>query len=381
MSVFALAYRHARMLSLVVGLSACGGGAQNPAKSPEKDKAQVEVKTDVKAEAKPDPIEVHTCWSAKGPVDAMQVVRVEIRGQNAPALLCERFPLRPGDPLELATTDVNIRSLYAEGRVEDVVVYKENQKEGVVVVYGVKIRKRVRTIKVRPVAGLEQSVADELVTDAPSWEDNARFDALVREATDTLKIRGYRRATISLETTPDDEGQVNVVLVVEPGPRIAVKSFQVEGFAPARWKDIAPILFTKVGDPFNQELLERDVLVLTSDLFDRGMVSAVFSPPEVVESPDGSNVDIKLKVIEGPVFKVRQVKFAGDLAAPVATYLKDVWKTKSGSVFSRKSVVEDVESVRKFHISKGAPADVDIETALEPKSSSVDVTVRIRRRK
>lgn len=369
------------MLTVLLGLSACGGGAQHPAKSPEKNKDQVESKTDVKAEAKPDPIEVHSCWSAKEPVDVTQVVRVEIRGQNAPALLCERFPVRPGDPLELATTDVNIRSLYAEGRVEDVVVYKESKKESVVVVYDVKIRKRVRTIKVRPVAGLEQNIADELVTDAPLWEDNARFDALVRDATDTLKSRGYRRANITLETTPDDDGQVNVVLVVEPGPRIAIKTFQVEGFAPARWKEIAPVLLTKVGDPFNQELLERDVLLLTSDLFDRGMVSAVFSAPEIVESPDGSNVDIKLKVTEGPVFKVRQVKFAGDLVAPVATYLKDVWKTKPGSVFSRKSVVEDVESVRKFHVTKGAPADVDIETALEQKTSRVDVTVRVRRRK
>lgn len=377
---FASFYRLVGVATLFGALSACGG-TPKPVKNSVDSKDQVEHKTEAITEAKPDPIAVHVCWSSKEPVEATQVVRVEIRGQNAPALLCERFPLRPGDPLELATTDVNVRSLYAEGRVEDVVVYKENSKEGVVAVYEVKIRKRVRTIKVRPVAGLEQSVADELVKDAPSWEDNARFDALVRDATETLKGRGYRRANITMETTPDEEGQVNVVLVVEPGPRISVETFQVEGFAPARWKEIAPVLFTKVGEPFNQEQLERDVLVLTSDLFDRGMVSAVFSNPEIIESADGSKVDIKIKVTEGPVFKVRQVKFAGDLVAPAATYLKEAWKTKSGSVFSRKNVVEDVENVRKFHIARGAPADVDIETAIEPKSSSVDVTVRVKRRK
>jgi outer membrane protein assembly factor BamA len=174
---------------------------------------------------------------------------------------------------------------------------------------------------------------------------------------------------------------VNVVLVVEPGPRISVQTFQVEGFSPARWKEISSVLQTKIGEPFNQESLERDVLLLTSDLFDRGLVSAVFSTPEIVESQDGSNVDIKIKVSEGPVFKVRQVKFAGDLVAPAATYLREAWKTKSGTVFSRKSVVEDVESVKKFHIARGAPADVDIETALEQKSNSVDVTIRVKRRK
>jgi len=372
--------RQAWLLIAVAGLSACGG-AQVAAKKSDLPTGKGPEQSEVKPEVQPDPIAVHACWSAKEPVEATQVMRVEIRGQYAPALLCERFPIRPGDPLESATTDINVRSLYAEGRVEDVVVYKESTKAGVIVVYEVKIRKRVRTIKVRPVAGLDQSIADTLVTDVPSWEDNARFDALVRDATDTLKSRGYRRATITMETTPEGNDQVNVVLVVDPGPRISVENFQVEGFSPARWKEISPLLQTKVGEPFNQDSLERDVLVLTSDLFDRGLVSAVFSTPEIVESQDGSKVDIKIKVTEGPVFKVRQVKFAGDLVAPAATYLRDAWKTKTGSIFSRKSVVDDVESVKKFHIARGAPADVDIETAIDPKSSSVDVTVRVKRRK
>jgi outer membrane protein insertion porin family len=376
-TVIASFYRRSWLLFVMAGLSACGGGAKPPPKEPARPSPEA---NEVKPEVKPEPIAVHTCWSTKGAVEKDQTARVEIRGRNAPALLCERFPVRPGDPLETATTDSNVRSLYAEGRVEDVVVYKENTKSGVVVVYEVKIRRRVRTVKVRPVAGLEQTVADELVTDVPSWEDTAKFDELVRQATATLQNRGYRRAVISLEMTPEGEDEVNVAFVVDPGPRIAVQTFRVDGFSPERWPQIAPILQTKVGEPFQQELLERDVLLLTADLFDRGNVSATFSTPEIVESPDGAKVDIVIKVTEGPIFKVGQVKFAGDLVAPAATYLREAWKTKSGAVFSRKNVVEDVENVKKFHISRGAPADVDIETAVDQKSSGVNVTVRIKRR-
>lgn len=364
------------VLSLVIGLSACGGTP----KTPPKDSAGAAKDVPVKPVPVGEPVAVHVCWQANGPVEKGQVSRVEIRGRRVQALLCERFGVRAGDPVAPAATESNVRALFSEGRVEDVVVYKETSKDEVVVVYDLKIRKRVRSINVRPVQGLDPAVANELISEAPLWEDNARFDNLVREATAILSSYGYRRANISVETTPEGEQEVNVTLAVDPGPRITVAAFNVDGFSAARWTELSSIIRTKIGEPFNQEMLERDVLIMTADLFDRGMVSASFGTPEIVESADGVTVNILLKVTEGPVFKVGKVKFVGDLVAPASTYLRDTWRTKAGAVFSRKSIVEDVESVRKFQISRGVPAEVNIETTINPKSSTVDVIVRIVRR-
>jgi len=360
----------------VGGLSACGRAAASRAKEP----VRPDEHAAVKPALAPEPIVVHVCSEVKRAIEKGQVVRVEIRGIRAPALLCERFPVRPGDPLEPATTDVNVRALYGEGRVEDVVVYKENRPEGVVVVYDVKIRKRVRSLNVRPEQGLDPAVAGELITEAPPWEDTARFDSMVREATAILASRGYRRAYIHVETMPEGEDEVNVTLAVDPGPRMMVAAFDVEGFSAARWADLSSSIGTKVGEPFHEQLLERDVLLMTADLFDRGLMNASFAAPKIVESPDGTKVTILLQVHEGPVFKVGLVKFVGDLVVPTTTYLRDTWRTKAGAVFSRKSIVEDIESVKRFHVSRGAPADVDIETSLNLKSSNADITVRIKRR-
>ncbi len=365
------------VLGLTIGsLFACGGAPSAPPKDPGAKRDVALVKPATIAESIP----VHVCWQANGPVGKGQVARVEVRGNRAPALLCERFAVRASEPLDAATTEANVRALFSEGRVEDVVVYKETRKDEVVVVYDVKIRKRVRSVNVRPVQGLEPAVANELITEAPLWEDNAQLDNLVREATAILMSRGYRRANISVETIPEGEEDVNVTLAIEPGPRITVAQFNVEGFSVARWTELSSIIRTKVGEPFNQEMLERDVLLMTADLFDRGMVSASFGTPKIVESSDGATVNILLTVTEGPVFKVGRVKFVGDLVVPAGTYVRDTWRTKAGSVFSRKNVVEDVENVKRFQVSRGAPADVDIETVLNQKSNTVDVTVRIIRR-
>lgn len=361
-------------LALVaLGLSACGGAVKTPPVRPAEP-------VPVKPPPEKDPIAVHVCSEVKGAVGEGQVVRVEIRGRGAPALLCERFSLRAEGPLDATTTDMNVRSLYAEGRVEDVVVFKESRKEGVVVVYEVKMRRRVRSVKVRPAEGLDQAIADELVPEAPPWEDSARFDAMTRTATVMLMRRGYMHANIVVETTPEGEDEVNVTLAVDPGPRVMVGALNIEGIAPARLTELSKIIRTKVGEPFDRELLERDVLVITADLFDRGLITGAFSTPEIVESADGTKVTISLKVTEGPVFKVRAVKFSGDLVAKQAEYLRDSWRTKTGAVFSRSKVLEDVEKVRSFHLSRGAPADVDIDTAVDPKTRSVDITVRITRR-
>jgi outer membrane protein insertion porin family len=358
-----------------MGLSACRGAPTVTTKTP----AHTAKSTPTNALPAAEVIAVHVCWDAKRQVEKGEVVRVEIRGIRAPALLCERFPVRPGDPLEIATTDVNIRALYGEGRVEDVVVSKEKHDDGVVVVYDVKIRKRVRTVHVPPVQGLDAAVANELVAEAPLWEDNARFDNLVRQATEILVTRGYRHSNISIETTPEGDDEVNVTLVVDPGLRTTVGAFTVDGFSPERWTELSSMIRTKIGEPYNREMLERDVLVMTADLFDRGMVGASFGAPEIVESPDGATVNISIKVSEGPVFKMGQVKFVGDLVVPASTYLRDTWHTKTGAIFSRKKIVDDVESVKRFQVSRGAPADVDIETTLNSKSSTMDVIVRIKR--
>ncbi len=355
-----------------LSLSACGGAKPQPAQPTN----PVAVKP---AEPETNPILVHVCSESKGPVEKGHAIRVEIRGRGAPALLCERFPVRAGDDLEDATTDLNIRSLYAEGRVEDIVVVKETRKEGIVVVYDVKIRKRIGSLKVRPVPGLDQAIADGLITDGLSWENNAQLDALTRRAISELAFYGYRRANIAIETTPEGEDTVNVMLVVEPGPRAMVGTLNIEGVSPARLPQIQPLLRTKVGEPFSQEMLERDVLVITADLFDRGMLTGSFSNPEVVESKDGSKVDIKLTLTEGPVFKLRNVKFVGDLLGPQAVYLREAWRTKAGAVFSRSEVVANIERVKELHASRGGPVEVEIDTALDPKALTVDVTVRIKR--
>ncbi|MDI3289123.1 POTRA domain-containing protein [Polyangium sp. 15x6] len=362
------------ILAAFVALSApaCGGAGQGTrTTAPAKDAG---------AKSEParaqDPTVVCADTRESGPAD--QIARIEIQGAGVPPELCARVKHGIGKPLDEQRVDDDVRALYADGRIEDIIVHRE---EGLrtVLVYGVRMRPRVVAFEIEG-ADPSGALPAGVVVERPEVADPGLVYAMTSDATRKMLDAGYLHAKVDFEMTPRDGG-VALVIRATPGPRAIVRAVRFEGPSSDRARELSASMRTTAGKPLDRLALERDVLVIQADGYDKGRLTTNVAAPDIVASDDGAAVEIVLRVTEGPIFRLRKVTFEGDLIGPVKTYERDFWTLKSGAIFSRTSAAADIERIRAFHEARGSVVDVNPSVELDAAHETVDVTVRIEQRR
>ncbi len=360
-------------LLLALGTTACGGGADASART-------TTPKRDTPAKHEPvaalDPVLV--CADTRGSVPADQVARIEIRGARLPSDLCTRVKHGIGKPFDDQRIDDDLRLIYADGRVEDVTVFREEGTR-VVLVYHVRMRPPVVSFEIR---GSDDpgTLPGGVLFERPEVADPALLRSMKADATHKMREAGYLLAEVDFDMAPRDNG-VAIVLRVTSGPRALVRSVRFEGPSAERARELSSLMLTTVGKPLDRPALERDALVITAAGYDQGKLTTAVSEPEIVLQEDGAAVEIVLRVAEGPTFRLGKVSFEGDLLGPTKTYTNELWTLKPGAVFSRATAAADIERIRSFHEKRGSLVDVTPSVDLDMKRETVDVKVHIDQRR
>ncbi|MDI1484195.1 POTRA domain-containing protein [Polyangium sp. y55x31] len=357
---------------VALGTTACGGAGEGAhTRAPAKDAS-----TKNEPARAQDPVLV--CADTRESVPADQIARIEIQGARVPQELCTRVKHGIGRPLDDQRVDDDVRALYADGRVEDIIVLREEGAR-TVLVYSVRMRPPIVTFEIQG-ADPSGALPAGVVLERPEVADPGIVRAMTSDATREMRGAGYLHATVDFEMTPR-EGGVALVLRVAPGPRAIVRAVRFEGPSSDRARELSASMRTTAGKPLERQALERDVLVIQADGYDKGRLTTTVAEPELVESDGGAAVEIVLRVNEGPVFRLGKVSFEGDLIGPVKTYERDFWTSKPGAIFSRTVVATDIERIRAFHESRGSIVDVNPSVELDAAHEKVDVKVRIEQRR
>ncbi|MDI1448892.1 POTRA domain-containing protein [Polyangium sp. 6x1] len=357
---------------VVLGTPACGGAGEGArAATP----ARVERAKSEPARAQ-EPVLV--CAETRESVPADQIARIEIHGARVPPELCARVKHGIGRSLDEQRVDDDVRALYADGRVEDLIVFREEGPR-TVLVYAVRMRPPIVSFEIQG-ADPSGALPAGVVLERPEVADPAIVRVMTSDATREMQDAGYLHATVDFEMTPRDGG-VALVLRAAPGPRAIVRAVRFEGPSSERARELSAAMRTAAGKPLERPALERDVLVLQADGYDKGRLTTTVAEPEIIESDGGAAVEIVLRVTEGPVFRLGKVTFEGDLIGPVKTYERDFWTLKSGAIFSRTVVATDIERIRAFHETRGSVVDVNPSVELDAARGTVDVKVRIEQRR
>lgn len=118
--------------------------------------------------------------------------------------------------------------------------------------------------------------------------------------------RGYPDAEVRIEA-PEGGGSVPVVFHVEPGPRVVLGHFAIEGTLP---DGPDPALPLEVGQPYQV----RDVAIARDRLLaawrDAGYLQAEVEP-SVTRSEDGREAAVTLRLTPGPRVRIDRIVLAG----------------------------------------------------------------------
>ena len=347
--------------------------------------------------------------SAQAEVEAARgapIERVVIAGnRRVPSdVLAEHLTsTRPGLPFSPEGLSRDVRSLWGSGLVEDVEVDLQTGSSGVSIRILVRERPTVKTIEILGNHGIDEDDLREVIADQLK-RGEVPSQTAVRAAAEKIRAKyleeGYCLAEVRPEVVPAKGGQSIVRLVVREGEKPTVRRINFVGNVGVPADELEEVMMTGkggfwsslglglgLGGPFRQDVLERDVLVMSGLYYDKGYLGVSVGTPRVMITPDREGIEISIPIDEGPRFKLRSIRVEerdadGKEVEPLGgrRHLREMVHAKAGSFFNRAALIKDIGAIQTMYRDAGyAHVDVPPGTELDPEKHEVDLHITIKR--
>jgi outer membrane protein insertion porin family len=295
---------------------------------------------------------------------------------------------RKGGVVDLAKIREDVRAMWKMGFFEDITVEAEDSPGGgVILTFVVKEKPSVRKVLIQGNDGVELDKINEVL--------DLKRDAILdiskvkqnREKINDLYIeKGYYLASVEYEVRPVNESEVDVWYLVDEASKVEIREVSFIGNRQVSDDELRGIIATQKagalaflsdGGVFQQEMFERDLLLITAYYYDRGFINVKLSSPQIRLSRDKRYMYLSIVIDEGPVFRIGSIDFKGDLIGPKAEYY-DRLKVSQGGVFNRSLVGQDIVKLNDYYRDKGyAYVNVTPLTNVDLETRKVDLTFEI----
>jgi len=291
---------------------------------------------------------------------------------------------REGTVLTSAQVSEDIRRIYELGFFRDVQVRVDPKPQGVRVVLAVEENPIIRRVSLSGNDNLDSDDIKEKLTltvgstiDYPLViENQQRIEAFYQS-------RGFYTAKAGYQVEKLEDGAVAVNYDVTEGEELRLREIEFEGNASKEDGELMKGFQTKPWGLFSfissfwdnsgmyaEPVFYQDLDKAQRQYMDSGYIRARMSDPEVRFDEDG--LYVKVRVDEGPQFKVGQIQVLGDDSID-REELASLVKLQQGDVFNRSMLTDDVERLRLRYADLGYySAEVKPRTEVNPQTLTVD---------
>ena len=323
---------------------------------------------EVRAQAVVDEIRIEGNSRVEG-----AAIRVHVRSQT-------------GQPPDAETIERDVRSIYAMGFFEDVVVALEREGERDVLVYRVKERPLISEVEIEGNKKVNTEDLEAALRVRPrTILDLEKVHRGIEEAQKLYDQKGYKDAKISFQTSePDEKGEVVLTYEVDEGKVVRIQEIALEGNTAFSDRELKRVLQTKEewmlswltgAGNLDPEVLKTDVERLTAYYYDSGYVNVRIDEPEVERDEEG--LLVRFRIAEGDQYSVGAVDIGGDVVGDPESY-KKVLETQAGEVFRASQLRKDVFTLTEGYGDLGyAFVNVEPITRVDPDAKQVEVTYKI----
>ncbi|MDO9533101.1 MAG: outer membrane protein assembly factor BamA [Deltaproteobacteria bacterium] len=295
---------------------------------------------------------------------------------------------REGEILAPAHLREDLKAIYKMGYFTDVRLDVSDTPEGRVLTVLVKEKPSIREIMVEGNRKLKKDKIIEVMNLKPfSVASEGAIKEDINKVQQAYRESGYYSAQITYDLMPAGEHEVNLVLHVNEGGKMAVKDIEFEGNKTFSAKELRKIMETKERGFFapiawitgagklNRDVLERDLEKIAAFYYNHGYIKAKIGEPKVDIKADW--IYITIPVQEGPEYHVGKIDMTGDLLEDKDTLVK-MLKTPKDEVYSREVLQEDLTTLADFYADHGY-ANADIVPLIKENNEKmiVDVTFDI----
>lgn len=293
---------------------------------------------------------------------------------------------QPGDIYNQKSLSQDLKAVYAMGYFDDIRIEAQTKPDGKAVIFRVKEKPTVRSIRLKGdiQAYEEEELREVLTVRTGSIVNLYKINNDIARIKEMYNEKNFHNAQVDYKILPQKKNQADLEFIIEEGERTHVTKIQFEGNRAYSDDDLKDQMttseenifswFTDAGDLVYQNL-SRDVAQIRAFYRNHGYIQAKVGEPQIEYKEDG--VEITIKVVEGPQFKVGKVKISGDLILPEHQLLEKI-KIPEEEYYNREVLRNDVITIDDLYANEGY-ANVDVSPRIYQNEEEllVDIDIEI----
>jgi len=280
-------------------------------------------------------------------------IRVEGAQRTEAGTVFSYLPVKVGESMDDDKAAAAIKALYATGFYSDVRLEVEND---VLIVFLVE-RPAISQIDIN---GAKEFTKDNLkdglktagISEAKIF-DRSLLDRAEKEIKRQYTSRGFYAAKVTTTVTPLERNRISLTFTIDEGEVSKIVDINIIGAAAFSESTLLKEFelttggwfswFTK-DDQYSKQKLSGDLEKLKSYYLNRGYLEFNIESTQVSITPDKDKIYITVNISEGPVYKITDIKFQGDLKISEEE-MRSLLLFKSGETFSRQKIVDSVKRI------------------------------------
>ncbi len=280
-------------------------------------------------------------------------IRVEGVQRTEAGTVFTYLPVKVGERIDDEKAAQAVKALYATGFYADVRL----EADGDVLIVAVQERPAISAIDIE---GAKEFTKDNLkdglkqagISESKIY-DKSLLDRAEKELKRQYTSRGFYSSKVRTTVTPLERNRVSLRFDIEEGEITRIADINIIGAKDFSERELLrQMQLTTPGwltwitkdDQYSKQKLTGDLESLRSFYLNRGYLESTIDSTQVSITPDREKIYITVALNEGPVYRLGDIKFSGDLIVPERE-LRELVAMNPGETFSREKVIESVKRI------------------------------------
>jgi outer membrane protein insertion porin family len=298
-----------------------------------------------------------------GPVDAQTRgpgnfvvgdIRIEGLQRISEGTVYNYLPINIGDQLDSRKIAEALRAMYDTGFFRDV----EMRRDGGTLVIAVLERPSIESFEIKgnkdiKTEDLQKSLRNVGLATGKTF-DQSVLDEVKQYLTDQYFSRGKYAVRIDTKVEEVPGNKVKLTIDVNEGKRARIRQINIAGNSAFSDEELLEgfelrtpnwLSWYRQDDRYAREALSGDLEKLRSYYMDRGYANFAVTSTQVAIAPEKDDIFVTVNVDEGEVFKISEVKIAGNLVVPESELRRLIFM-KPGDTYSLRNITATTEAMK-----------------------------------
>jgi len=293
------------------------------------------------------------------------------------------LPVNIGDRFDARRADESLRALYATGFFRDVELRRDGGTLLVVVLerpsiesFTIDGNKDIKT------EDLEKSLRNVGLARGKTFNQST-LDEVKRFLTDQYYSRGKYGVKVDTKVEELSDNRVRIAIDIVEGKRSKIRQVNIVGNEAFDDDELREGLklrtpnwlsWYRQDDRYSREELSGDLEKIKSYYLDRGYANFEVESTQVAIAPDREDMFITVNVKEGEVYRISDVKIAGNLVVPEEE-LRGLVQVRRGDIYSQRMLSSTSEFMKlRLGLDGYAFAKIDPVPQENPETKEIAIT-------